>query len=450
MDLRNKTGGNPSTSPSKTPIDCGTYHVKEVQGKKGHTETHVNQNSKGERKTDEKQGTEGSHAAPFMTTANWLLNRIHTKGSIAMPDFAADFDYYSEQDAHTAFTSLLSSTIVPERLRKPLRDKYEVWRRNNGEEYWASRQAVSQARISTKRTATELIASSEHVAKKLIHEQRTTESGSSLSPSTSSSSLPASVSPSHALYSPREATQGGQTPPHDFGEIPPAYLPPQESGDEEHHSSQSLFEPFTSSATPPEEYFVERGRYVLDMAELPGDSLSNGYRPVFILDNYASLEERLDKRLNDGGLARPDMVISLNGVAVGCGEIKPYLASRRSMDEDRARVAEFMKRTLHTRIVQARTESEFVVVGFCIFGDEVEISLMRWTDQREYVYRIYSGITLSSTIGNEDSIGQLLARLYFVRQWIKETTTVTSQQEETGATRLHYDRSLLKPTLRLL
>ncbi|KAG0219637.1 hypothetical protein BGX33_001809 [Mortierella sp. NVP41] len=449
-----------------------------------------------------------------------------------MPDFAADFDYYSEQDAHTAFTSLLSSTIVPERLRKPLRDKYEVWRRNNGEEYWASRQAVSQARISTKRTATELIASSEHVAKKLIHEQRTTESGSSLSPSTSSSSLPASVSPSHALYSPREATQGGQTPPHDFGEIPPAYLPPQESGDEEHHSSQSLFEPFTSSATPPEEYFVERGRYVLDMAELPGDSLSNGYRPVFILDNYASLEERLaissiriteqqdigtryyppqaisdmeleiytlltslglshgpntsdaccrsrsqemnfiihhictiwntvfnahegfsikwDKRLNDGGLARPDMVISLNGVAVGCGEIKPYLASRRSMDEDRARVAEFMKRTLHTRIVQARTESEFVVVGFCIFGDEVEISLMRWTDQREYVYRIYSGITLSSTIGNEDSIGQLLARLYFVRQWIKETTTVTSQQEETGATRLHYDRSLLKPTLRLL
>lgn len=150
-----------------------------------------------------------------------------------------------------------------------------------------------------------------------------------------------------------------------------------------------------------------------------------------------------DRRLDKGGLERPDMVISHGGVTVGCGEIKPFHASRGLIDEDRARLPEFMKRILHERIVDAQTEEEFAVYGFLVTGGEVEISFMKLVDG-EYLYKIYTGIVLSSTLGNTDSIAQLLARLYFVRQWI--TATIPSVQ----GPRLFYDRSRLKPTLRLV
>ncbi|ORZ28596.1 hypothetical protein BCR41DRAFT_283451, partial [Lobosporangium transversale] len=66
----------------------------------------------------------------------------------------------------------------------------------------------------------------------------------------------------------------------------------------------------------------------------------------------------------------PDIVLTHKGVPVGCGEIKPFSASRASIDDDRARIAEFMKRALHERIIQAQSEDEFAVIGFFVVGRE--------------------------------------------------------------------------------
>ncbi|KAF9319457.1 hypothetical protein BG006_002988, partial [Podila minutissima] len=87
-----------------------------------------------------------------------------------MPRFAAFFIYSSEQDAHSAFSTLLSSTIVPQQLQATIKDKYEIWRRNDGRNYWASVAASTQIAVTTKRTVAEVVSASEHVAKKLIQE----------------------------------------------------------------------------------------------------------------------------------------------------------------------------------------------------------------------------------------------------------------------------------------
>ncbi|KAG0351579.1 hypothetical protein BC939DRAFT_508362 [Gamsiella multidivaricata] len=100
----------------------------------------------------------------------WLQGRITRKEPITMPDFAATFNYCSEQDAHSAFSTLLSSTTIPQQLQVALKDKYEIWRRNDGRNYWASLVASSQIAVTTKRTVAEIVSGCEHVAKKLIQE----------------------------------------------------------------------------------------------------------------------------------------------------------------------------------------------------------------------------------------------------------------------------------------
>ncbi|KAF9147066.1 hypothetical protein BGX20_006761, partial [Mortierella sp. AD010] len=165
------------------------------------------------------------------------------------------------------------------------------------------------------------------------------------------------------------------------------------------------------------------------------------YPPQATTDIELEVFTILDRRLNEDGLERLGVLISHHGVVVGSGEIKPFLASKASLDEGRARLPEFMKRALHERIVQAQTESEFAVFGFFISGGQVEISLMRLVNN-ECLYKVYAGAILSSTIGNEDSMPQLLARLYFVRQWIIATIPATQ------GPRMHYDIKLLRPTFR--
>ncbi|KAG0247918.1 hypothetical protein BG011_000729 [Mortierella polycephala] len=87
-----------------------------------------------------------------------------------MPDFATTFNYCLEQDAHSAFSTLLSSTTIPQRLQTVVKEKYEVWRRNEGRNYWASVTASTQIAVTAKRTVVEIVSGCEHVAKKLIQE----------------------------------------------------------------------------------------------------------------------------------------------------------------------------------------------------------------------------------------------------------------------------------------
>ncbi|KAF9363147.1 hypothetical protein BGX34_004766 [Mortierella sp. NVP85] len=372
-----------------------------------------------------KDGEANDHTGSSYTHIEWVLSRIVNKEPITMPDFAAAFDYACKEDAHAAFLSLLSSTNISQTIRTTLQGKYKVWLRNNGEEYWATRMATSQVRVSTKRTAAELVSAGEHVAKKLIQEQGNNTHG------------PVKV-PSPILLSPSPLSLGA-SPPFPSTE-PPAYPDVKYAA-----SSQSSYQVLSSSPAPPEEYLNEGQLFVLDIAELKGaTSAESEQRVHYRLDRFWSLEERWDKRLDRSGLERPDIVFSHNGVTVGCGEIKPFHTSKALIDEDRARLPEFMKRILHERVVGAQTEDEFAVFGFLVSGGEVEISLMRLIDG-EYLYKVYTGIVLSSTLGNTDSIAQLLARLYFVRQWITATIPTTVE-----GPRLFYDRSRLKPTLRLI
>lgn len=462
----------------------------------------------------------------------WTLSRVANDEPVTMPDFAAKFEYYCEEDAHSAFEAVLSSTNITRTKRSRLKSNYDVWRRNSGAEYWASRRTMSQIRVSTKRTAEELVSGGEHIAKKWIQEYTTSEN------------LPSPTLPASSAKASESLSPPPQLPQHHSVE-PPAYLE-----DKDVASSQSSFQVFSSSPAPAEEYLRSSQLFMLDLAEVRGPHPDE--QPVYhTLDKFWSIEERWavssiqvveehkcfpksirsqlplpcrdaidtflvaldegrryyapqattdmelevftiltslslshgpkcsndccqarnqemnfiihhisiiwnsifnthegfsvkwDKRLDRNGLERPDIVISHNGVAVGCGEIKPFHAPKGLIDEDRARLPEFMKRILHERIVGAQSEEEFAVFGFLVSGDEVEISFMKYVDG-EYLYKVHTGIVLSSTIGKTDSIAQLLARLYFVRQWITATAPIVE------GPRLFYDISRLKPTLRLL
>ncbi|KAF9317440.1 hypothetical protein BG003_000761 [Podila horticola] len=162
-----------------------------------------------------------------------------------------------------------------------------------------------------------------------------------------------------------------------------------------------------------------------------------------IFNPFHGFNTEWDRRLNINGLERPDIYITHRGTPVACGEIKPPRAAPATVEADRARVAEFMKRCLHERIVHAQSADEFRVVGFLISGSKLEISMMRFVDG-EYLYKIYADIALATTVAHEDDLSQLLARMYFVRRWIGESVPATE------GPRLHFDRTQLKPTLRLL
>ncbi|KAF9422408.1 hypothetical protein BGZ76_003790, partial [Entomortierella beljakovae] len=87
---------------------------------------------------------------------------------ISMSDFATDFNYVSENDAEMAYKDSLSKYIIPQKLRQSLIAAYDVWKRNEGITFWASRKVSS----SLEYTAGELASESKYVAKDLIRNNR--------------------------------------------------------------------------------------------------------------------------------------------------------------------------------------------------------------------------------------------------------------------------------------
>ncbi|KAG0282389.1 hypothetical protein BGZ96_000533 [Linnemannia gamsii] len=101
----------------------------------------------------------------------WALKKIAVRAKITMPGFANDFGFYSEQDAHSAFSNLFLSTNLLEATRLRLQERYKVWRGNHGIVFWANRVASFQTTITLKRTAGEVVAGTQRIAKKLILEE---------------------------------------------------------------------------------------------------------------------------------------------------------------------------------------------------------------------------------------------------------------------------------------
>jgi len=88
-------------------------------------------------------------------------------------------------DAHEAFTVLLSKSFIRQSTSTVLLDKYEIWKCNEGARFWASR----AAKLSTTRTAGELVVEGEHVTKELFRENRESAALSSTCAPTGNASL---------------------------------------------------------------------------------------------------------------------------------------------------------------------------------------------------------------------------------------------------------------------
>ncbi|KAI1316995.1 hypothetical protein EDD11_009154 [Mortierella claussenii] len=133
---------------------------------------------------------------------DWLKERISSDGVIIMPDFASKFKYFSKKDAEKAFLALISKSFIANTVQRRLWTKYQTWKRNEGDIFWATQVAT----ISKTRTAGELVAGSVPVAKKLIWNSSVSSDHRSAAPvriqSSSSSSVEVtsttlSGSPSH-------------------------------------------------------------------------------------------------------------------------------------------------------------------------------------------------------------------------------------------------------------
>ncbi|KAG0044061.1 hypothetical protein BGZ83_010710 [Gryganskiella cystojenkinii] len=88
-----------------------------------------------------------------------------------MPAFVDKFGYTDREDAHDAFRAVLSTTELSLRVRTSLLQKYDVWRRNSGDEYWSSVSAARQVKISTNRTAEHLSQGGENIVGNFVAEQ---------------------------------------------------------------------------------------------------------------------------------------------------------------------------------------------------------------------------------------------------------------------------------------
>lgn len=87
----------------------------------------------------------------------WFLNKLARKESIGMPEFCNEFGYTCEQDAHAAFSRLLSDSQLPLSSRTAVDTKYKTWQRNEGEGFWACLTADYRIDISTTKTVEDLV-----------------------------------------------------------------------------------------------------------------------------------------------------------------------------------------------------------------------------------------------------------------------------------------------------
>ncbi|KAF9994338.1 hypothetical protein BGZ79_000913 [Entomortierella chlamydospora] len=98
--------------------------------------------------------------------SQWLKDKIAEKEAITMPDFATKFNYFNEMDADKAYISLLSKSFIARTTSTVLLNNYGFWKRNDGDQFWASRIAT----LSKTQVAGDLVTGSVPVAKRLISE----------------------------------------------------------------------------------------------------------------------------------------------------------------------------------------------------------------------------------------------------------------------------------------
>ncbi|KAG0059740.1 hypothetical protein BGZ89_000157 [Linnemannia elongata] len=78
-----------------------------------------------------------------------------------MSEFAETFKYSHREDADRVFSALISKSFLRKSTRHTLQSNYEVWKRNEGDQFWASLEA-------TTRVATDLVVGSVPKARKIV------------------------------------------------------------------------------------------------------------------------------------------------------------------------------------------------------------------------------------------------------------------------------------------
>ncbi|KAF9940145.1 hypothetical protein BGZ65_007951 [Modicella reniformis] len=77
----------------------------------------------------------------------WLMERIGHYGNATMSEFAEKFKYSNREDADRTFSTLISRSTLRKRTRHTLQSNYEVWKRNEGDQFWAS--LVARTKVAT-------------------------------------------------------------------------------------------------------------------------------------------------------------------------------------------------------------------------------------------------------------------------------------------------------------
>ncbi|KAF9083591.1 hypothetical protein BGX27_004050, partial [Mortierella sp. AM989] len=98
----------------------------------------------------------------------WFQNRTAAEPEITMPVFCETFNFMNENDAHNAFTFLLSSTNIPSAVRSSMSFQYGSWRRNDCEKYWSSRLTNHAIDVATEKATGNLMGRSEKLSAHLL------------------------------------------------------------------------------------------------------------------------------------------------------------------------------------------------------------------------------------------------------------------------------------------
>ncbi|KAI8347013.1 hypothetical protein B0O80DRAFT_219864 [Mortierella sp. GBAus27b] len=110
---------------------------------------------------------------------SWFCQRFKWKMTIGMPEFCKEFGFTCEQDAHDAFSELLSDSQLPLSRRTEAQTAYETWKRDEGERFWACQ--VTNYRVDVLTTETEGEDRSQFFANKRLRSRDDPNGSSSVS-----------------------------------------------------------------------------------------------------------------------------------------------------------------------------------------------------------------------------------------------------------------------------
>ncbi|KAG0197399.1 hypothetical protein BGX28_009107 [Mortierella sp. GBA30] len=181
----------------------------------------------------------------------WLKERIEHCGNATMSEFAEMFKYSHREDADRTFSVLISKSFLRKSTRHTLQSSYEVWKRNEGDQFWAALEA-------TTRVATDLVVGSVPKARNIVlgdnrhtRAKRSTQAIPTASSGGISNEYPAST-PERAL---KDCVQVGQKHPRDPFENESIDLPKtprNRSSSPTIVTTESIDSPPTVTFDPPE------------------------------------------------------------------------------------------------------------------------------------------------------------------------------------------------------